>query len=619
MLAENTADGQYKPAFSSADLSEACQAIVNKNLITLEPFLPLLLSIRGKPYTLDNFYPFSPLFGTMVPERSVFMTGRQIAKSMSTAAQGIVTSAATAHFNTLYIAPLFEMIRRFSKNYVGYLIQNSPVKELFKDVSLSNSILQRSFKNSSTMHFSFAGLDAERTRGYSVDRLVTDETQDIDMNLFPIIVEVLAASSYGIIQHMGTAKTPNNTLTKLYEQSSMAEWVVKCHRCNFENIPAVEYHLIDMIGPWHPDISRENPGTICAKCRRSIFPRPTYQGGNGRYYHRYPEKKEYFAGYHVPQIVLPMHFESPRKWKTLLRKLEGVNTPYYRFLNEVCGVPADSGSRFLTEGDLRKAAVLPWGNKLDEALPHLPEYSFLVCAVDWGGGGVMRGKSLYELQSYTTVAVCGLHPDGHLDVIFGYRSSHPHDHVFEAKVISGIMSQFNCNYLAHDYTGAGTVRETLIIQSGVHPSRVLPMVMVGNSRQGIVVAKPASSEHPRFRYSIDRNRALNYVMQFIKSGAIRFFKYDYTSPEDPGLLQDFLFLIEDKKNSGVGGDYYKILRDPSGPDDFAQAVMMGAMAVYELNNCWPDLSKYEQVQASFELTLPEIPPQELDSLLYKGY
>ena len=96
---------------------------------------------------------------------------------------------------------------------------------------------------------------------------------------------------------------------------------------------------------------------------------------------------------------------------------------------------------------------------------------------------------------------------------------------------------------------------------------------------------------------MDRNRALNYCCQFIKSRIIRFFQYDYKGSADVGLIHDFLNLIEDKTDSGNGRGSYKILRDPSGPDDFAQAVTMGSMMLFQLHGKWPDMSAYEDVYA----------------------
>jgi hypothetical protein len=111
---------------------------------------------------------------------------------------------------------------------------------------------------------------------------------------------------------------------------------------------------------------------------------------------------------------------------------------------------------------------------------------------------------------------------------------------------------------------------------------------------------------------MDRNRALNYTCQFIKSNIIRFFQYDYKGGEDVGLLHDFLNLIEDKGESGSGRDPYKILRDPSGPDDFAQAVTMGTMMLFQMHGRWPDLSAYEDVHISEDVIMSTRGTQVLD-------
>lgn len=61
-------------------------------------------------------------------------------------------------------------------------------------------------------------------------------------------------------------------------------------------------------------------------------------------------------------------------------------------------------------------------------------------------------------------------------------------------------------------------------------------------------------------------------------------------------MHDFLNLIEDKRETGFTKDKYKILRDPSGPDDFAQAVTMGTMMLFQMHGSWPDMAAYEDVE-----------------------
>ena len=527
--------------------------------------------------------------------------------STSLAAQGVLFSNCIPYFSTLFLTPLFEMIRRFSQNYVAEFITTSPVGRLFTDETTVNNVLQRSFKNRSKMIFSFAYLDAERTRGISADKNCIDEIQDMDISFLPVIHETISASrSWGIKQYAGTPKTLDNTIERLWIDSSMAEWIIKCPHggCGHWNIPSLDHDLLKMIGPVHDSISDTCPGVICAKCAKPINPRPPYQGGTGRWLHRHPDKRWSFAGYHVPQLIMPMHYASREKWQTLVDKRDGKgNTPIHVFYNEVCGESWDSGSKLVTITDLKRAACLPWKNTMETARNNIDGYLYRFVAVDWGGGGVSNGKSDLALQSYTSIAVCGLCPDGRVDVIYGYRSMTPHEHEREAGLILNIMGAFKCSHVVHDYTGAGTVRETLLVQARLPRERILPVAYTGPAKGGLIGYKPANPKHPRDHYVMDRNRALNYCCQFIKGGVIRFFEYDYKGSDDVGLLHDFLNLIEDKAESGSGRDTYKILRDPAGPDDFAQAVTMGSMMLFQMAGRFPDLSAYKDIEISDDVLL----------------
>ena len=584
--------------------------------LTLKPLLPLLLSIRGKPYTLQDHFPFAPFFRTRMPRITLLKAGRQVSKSTSLAAQGVLLSNCIPYFSTLYIAPLFEMIRRFSQNYVAPFIDTSPVGHLFSGQNTTNNVLQRSFKNQSQMIFSFAHLDAERTRGISADKNCVDEVQDMDIAFLPIIHETISASkNWGLIQYAGTPKSLDNTIEHLWAASSMAEWVVKCPHggCNHWNIPSLDYDLLRMIGPVHSEISERCPGLVCAKCIKPISPRPPHQGGTGRWIHRHPNRRWESAGYHIPQIIMPMHYANSEKWQSLVNKQNGHgNVPINVFYNEVCGESWDSGSKLVTVTELKNAACLPWPCLAEEARQHIDHYSYRFVSVDWGGGGASHGKSVLARQSYTSLAVLGLTPDGRVDVIYGFRSMHPHDHVREAKLVLGVMHTFQCSHVVHDYTGAGTVRETILLQSGLSAHSILPVVYTGPAQGGLINFKPATEDHPRNRYNMDRNRALSYCCQFIKSGIIRFFQYDYKGSEDVGLIHDFLNLVEDKAESSTGRDHYKILRDPAGPDDFAQAVTMGTLMLFQMAGQFPDLASYEDVQISEGAALATRGPHTLD-------
>ena len=157
-------------------LQKASRLLINNGLHNLGPLLPMLLNLKGHPYTLEDHFPFEPFFNTYMAQNIVLKCGRQVSKSTSLAAQGVVTAGTIPFFNTLYVTPLYEMIRRFSNNYVRGFIDQSPVKNLWCSSSTSSNVLQRSFTNNSNMFFSFAFLDADRTRGLNCDKIGFDES-----------------------------------------------------------------------------------------------------------------------------------------------------------------------------------------------------------------------------------------------------------------------------------------------------------------------------------------------------------------------------------------------------------------------------------------------------------
>jgi hypothetical protein len=549
---------------------------------TLEMLLPLALTLNGHPYTLTDHFPFSPLYRTRMPNTLLLKTGRQTSKSTNLASHGVLLSNCIPYFRTLYITPLYEQIRRFSNNYVRPFIDRSPIRSLWSGTTTENSVLQRSFKNLSTMLFSFALLDADRIRGISADCICVDELQDFDPDHLPIIRECMSHSRFKLMRLAGTPKTLDGSIESVWRRSSQAEWIIPCHRCGQWNIPCLEFHVDAMIGPLHDNIGPNCPGTVCFKCRQPINPR------HGHWLHRYPNRRWTLAGYHIPQIILPLHYANRKSWAELLAKREGWgNTPTHVFYNEVLGESVDTGQKLVSESELRKAACLPWKNRPNnpdvEVMKRLRHYQMRLLAVDWGGGGE-------DGVSFTTLALLGFTAQGKIDCLWGKRLVASQEHFREAKECLHWIEAFRCDLMAHDYTGAGTVRETILIQAGFEMNRVIPIQYVRAASRNLFRFMPASVLHNRDHYSLDKTRSLLYTFQAIKLGLLRFFEYDYINDDDRGLISDFLALLEEKTESRLAGDIYSIIRNQSLTDDFAQAVNIGCAALWHVNNAWPNFA-----------------------------
>jgi hypothetical protein len=191
--------------------------------------------------------------------------------------------------------------------------------------------------------------------------------------------------------------------------------MIRCQTggCGHWNVPALSHDLLDMIGPWHRDISEKCPGRRLRQVPQAARPADRAVGPP------FPERRWTFAGYHVPQIIMPMHYADHEKWDTLVGKMQGrSNTTPTTFLNEVCGESSDAGSKLVTETDLRNAAVLPWNPRAAEAGSTSTSTSAAFLSVDWGGGGgTVKGSAGQEgrrpearADELHTLAVLGMTP-----------------------------------------------------------------------------------------------------------------------------------------------------------------------------------------------------------------
>lgn len=589
---------------SDADRLGACRQLLDKvRLPTIVPLLKGILNLQGKPYDLSDFFPVEPIFQTRLARETMIKSGRQISKSVVIAARNITLTASIPYFSVLFVSPLFEQIRRFSTQYVRPFIETSPIKSLLMGTNTENSVLQRSFKNYSKMYFSFAYLDAERVRGISLNpgTVVIDEVQDIDSSLIPVIHECLSADrNWRLKMYTGTPKSLDNTIEGFWQRSSQAEWHIPCKGCKYINVPSLQRDLDKMIGPWRKTISRESPGTVCAKCRRPISSR------DGRWVHGDKEKRWKFTGYHIPQIIMPMHCEDEEKWSELLAKRDGVgNVTPAKFYNEVLGESYDVGAKLISQTELQEACTLPWENNPmnpAEPLKRLNEYRIRVLAVDWGGGGE-------DEVSFTKLAVLGFTGDGKVDVIYGRKLNTPHDHIQEAVQILDIYKKFRCMRLAHDYTGAGSLRETFIMQAGVPLDQIFPVAYTRTAKKQLIYHKPPSDINPRGYWLLDKARSLLYTCGAIRTKRVRFFKWDRIDLHDrPGLIGDFLALVEHKMESKIAGEVYGVGRNPMFADDFAQAVNIGVNVIWNMTGTTPDLGEFARMLLS-QKQIDEIGPE----------
>jgi len=529
-----------------------------------------LIRLKGKKYV--PYQQFHPMFEEHQALTTVWKTGRQVSKTTTSCIQTIMQCVTTNNFVTLYVTPRETQSANTSILFLRPILHESPIVNICP-LTL-DQIMKYQFQNNSAIVLSYAYLDPERTRGIPSDKVHIDEAQDISEAFLPVIESSASASEHRFILYTGTPKTHQNTLQAVWNKSSRAEWCIKCRACNHWNIPSLEHDILDMIAPiGNREISYGCPGTVCAKCGKTIYPQ------EGLWVHAYPERRWVNAGYHVPQIIIERHFSDPINWAIICGYKQGLGqVTHDDFLREVLGEPADMCSRLLSLTDLLKQARL--GSRFNEEgiLQTLDYYRIRALGIDWGGGG--------KKGNFTTIALVCLAPDGKVHVPWATELPNPHDHIGEGNIITGLAEKFRVHIVAHDCSGAGSLRETILLQSGFPPEKLMPCRYVRLHEDVALRYIPAAPHNPKPLWDIDSTRVMLMVSGAIKLGMIEFFDDDYRDESNPGLLRHFLALVDEVSTDG-SFKRFRIVCEEGLNDEFAQATMLGCLAIWNSTGTWP--------------------------------
>jgi hypothetical protein len=569
---------------SNRALAKEMENIVRRTGNTA-PLLPLLFSFNGQPVTLDQHYQFEPFFTDFRPRRMQKRCGRQVGKSLQNAFEALVRLVRIKHWNSLYVTPMFEQVRRFSTQYIASLIEQSPVRDQFTLKGGSAQVLQRTMKNRSTMFFTYALRDANRARGINVNEVNYDEIQLMLRDVMPVLREAMGGSKYGEYEtYSGTPLSPQNFSEELFRQSTMSEWMIKCSHCGYDNIASIEYDLIKMIGPYHPDIGPGNPGLVCAKCSphnnvknlKTLFPE------TGHWWHRFPERRADFLGVHIPQPIMEWHAKDRSRWLQLNNRVRNMDISVY---NEVLGETADSSFKPITVEQLQRAACLPTKNVYREAIRLVGNYTAIALGVDWGGYGV-------DKISRTKAAIVGLTPTGKTDVLFGIDMNASHNPMLEMRALMVLAKQFGAQLIAHDVGGnVGATHETMMIQSGILQSEIWPMSYHGTLSGTMMKVRNGTQPGERDVFIVDKAKSVMFLCQCIIQGKIRTFQYDYVSKDNTGLLYDFTSLVSEVSPRKQGSDVLLIDKETSMSDDFVHAVNFACLGLWAKYNAYPSISE----------------------------
>ncbi len=550
-------------------------------ITNLTEYLPGLLTIDQEPMSLADRFPFSPVFSTKQPPVVVHRSSRQIGKTRSIAGRLVLDCAMTPGEKVLIVTPLQEQSDVLSATIFKPMIEDSPIRVLLRPDGGVGSVRRRDFANRAMLQFSFAFLDTERVRSKTGRILYLDEAQDLNPGHVPVIEQCQASHRAPQTWVSGTSKTKDTFLEAKWQMSSQGVWHIPCSACGYDNRCCLEPDgdLLATIGPAHDGISERSPGTVCRGCLVPISPRL------GRWVHRYPERLRDVAGYYAPQTIFPFHYAEPGKWRDLTARMNGVGGyTQAKFYNECLGEAFDQAFKLLSINDLQTAGQGVGPNTEAAAAARGWRYVTVVLGVDWGGGGATG-------VSRTKVAAAGLTQSGRVEVFYGAQFAPGTDRVAEGREVLRIARLVNARMIAHDAIGVGVASEAVLTHLGWPVTHIAPMVYRGMTGGELVEFHQPAQQRMRGFFTVDKAKTLQFLAMAVRAGAVRFFDYDHVDSTNPGLLHDFLALVEDLVDTPNGGAYRIVRKKGSlDSDDFAHATNYAACALWEQTGSWPDLT-----------------------------
>lgn len=511
---------------------------------------------EGDAFSLAN-YPMHVAIYDGRYKRQLLKCARQVAKSLTAAVFQICECIGEPYFKSYYISPTQEQTRKYSHTRVSKILNYSPfIRKNYVDTSEINNVLLRMMKNGSEMAFSFAEDDPDRARGYSADRCIFDEIQDMLYEpVVPVIESSMDNSRRGAFSmYLGTPKGVENTIEYLWSVSTQTEWAMRCDGCG----KSTYIDSVKALGKSGPE---------CLNCRKLLNPR------NGRWVDTQPSKTR-IKGFHVPRPIMPENV--PAAWndeqdkqralqlwqERVIMKMDSPPPIGYgeiKFANEILGISTASGERLLTEPLLLSLCQ-------DYELSRLCTPQVLkgikrtFAGVDWSGGGAEIKGSEGEVKSRTLLHIWGETADNKLKTLYYkiFPSGHCTGWVPE---IVEIFRSYNCILGCGD-AGEGQLANALL-REALGQKKWLQVRYLSQSN-------PILWTPETLAYHADRTTLIDNYAMFIKKRNVIFANQIAMRP----AISDILNVYEETTNAGR-----RVWRHaPTQPDDALHAQLFGWIA-----------------------------------------
>ena len=428
---------EYEEMQYSSEINEEAKALAeeskNKKIdekykIQLDKVSPFLFAestylLDGRPLRFRN-RPYLKLPYDADIKDGLYMCGRQVEKSTTFSVQISNWTLTTPFMRSLYMAPLGEQVKVFSKDRLGRLFeysQNDVIKKTFINTRDTQNVFNKSFSNGALIYLRHCFGTGDNIRGLSVNALFGDEVQDIDIDALPVVMETQAHAlelgpGFKMTWFAGTPKTFSNTIQQLWEDSNQCEWVVRCCHCHTDQILGVK--------------NLSPTKYICRKCGKELSRMNIVHGGR---WLKMDSKKNTW-GFRITQMMNPA-MPPEDIWKKM-------NTyDASKFNNEVLGRSFENADKpfppSLVDNMLNNDYKFLSGKTGDFMFCHT------YAGLDYGTGG----------KSLTILYILGVTPEGKKRMIFckAYKEGKELDREWVRQDILSYIYQYEVSYFIADY------------------------------------------------------------------------------------------------------------------------------------------------------------------------
>ncbi len=451
-------------------------------IITPWVFSESMYMLEGKPFRLTpgrNY--LKPIYNADIPQ-ILLMTGRQVEKS-TTVCIKIANNVLLKNFSrSLYVAPLNEQVKTFSRGRLDKLFRYSQkdlVKKRYMRSELTNQVFHKEFSNGAEIYLRNCFEEGDNIRGLSTDDIFIDEIQDVLIDALPVIRETQARSKSPHLFFTGTPKSLSNTIQQQWEKSSQAEWVVVCPHCKTHQILGV------------PNVTPK--GFVCRapKCKKEL---PDLARAMGRWEHK--NTNATLKGFRITQMMVPDINPA-----SVYEKIE--TYPKDKLYNEVLGRSYEKADKPFTQILLNELTNYDTPTFVQKTGEFIDRGTYL--GVDWGEGE-KNGK---QGTGYTVLIVGGYNRNDVFQILHAKRFERGDelDPDYQIKYILNIMDSMRIHVAVADY-GAG-VKENMRLRK-ILKERFFQCQYVGRQTERIAY------EDLDFKYKLPRSYWLTQFIEFVQ-------------------------------------------------------------------------------------------------------